>query len=204
MDHAWDLGIGSSLLRFQESTMCRICLLFNCRLFSVGCMHFPHVQYTIPISQYWRDLVELEDFGIAHLSNQILWFLTEMVDLLRLLKVFQQHIPLWVIFKLFNWSSDCFFFDLFPPVQQWTVECLGFENQHDYCHKSPCAFGFTQICDKYILLSVSSSAQVLREVTWVNGTLCSRVFHQFSCIPLFLQKNAGCVLESVIACDRVW
>ena len=26
--------------------------LLNCRLFSVGCMHFPHVQYTIPISQY--------------------------------------------------------------------------------------------------------------------------------------------------------
>ena len=26
--------------------------LLNCRLFSVGCMHFPRVQYTITISQY--------------------------------------------------------------------------------------------------------------------------------------------------------
>ena len=53
--------------------------LLNCRFFSVGCMHFPHVQYTILISQYAaksgtlsfrRSLVELEDFGVTHLSNQ--------------------------------------------------------------------------------------------------------------------------------------
>ena len=29
-----------------------------------------------------------------------------MVDLLRLFKVFQQHIPVWVIFKLFDQSRD--------------------------------------------------------------------------------------------------
>ena len=67
------------------------------------------IQSAIQTLSLRRGLVELEDCGIAHLSNQILRFLTEMVDLLRFLKVCQQKIPVWVIFKFFNWSSNCFF-----------------------------------------------------------------------------------------------
>ena len=52
MDHAQDLGIGSSLLRIQESKIFSNLSLLNCRHFSVGCTHFPHVQFSIPISQY--------------------------------------------------------------------------------------------------------------------------------------------------------
>ena len=69
------------------------------------------MQFTITnfpiLSAIWtlslrRRLVELEDFGIAHLSNGILGFLTEVVDLLRFLKVLQQHVPVWVTFELLN------------------------------------------------------------------------------------------------------
>ena len=57
-----------------------ICLCWIVDSFSVGCKHFPHVQYTMPISPIqgaiWtlslrRSLVELEDLGIAHFSSQI-------------------------------------------------------------------------------------------------------------------------------------
>ena len=70
-----------------------------------------------------RGLVELEDFGIAHLSNQNFWFLSEMVDLKSLSATFSclgdfQIVQLIVLL---------FLCALFPPVQQWNVECLGFE-----------------------------------------------------------------------------
>ena len=73
--------------------------------------HVSHVQYTIPIPQYeatiWtlslrRSLVEFEDFVIAHFKNQILRFLTEVVDLLGFLVVIEQHVPVWVTFELLN------------------------------------------------------------------------------------------------------
>ena len=63
-----------------RDTMSNLSLL-NCRLLSVGCTNLPHVQYTISIFPIQgairtlslrRGLVELEDFGIAHLNKQIL------------------------------------------------------------------------------------------------------------------------------------
>ena len=105
--------------------------LLTCRMFSVGCMHFsacvvydtnfPTQGAIWTLSLRERGLVELDDFGVAHIGDQVLRLFTEMVDLFRCLKVFQEHIPAWVIFKLFN------------------MELQGVENQHDYCHKSPCA-----------------------------------------------------------------
>ena len=68
-----------------------------------------------------RSLVELGDFVVAHFSNQILWFLTEVVDILRFLVVLQQHVPVWVIFELLNQMVELALFRFVSTCS--TAEC---------------------------------------------------------------------------------
>ena len=103
--------------RTHESTIRQINFLLMCRFCSVGCMHSPRVQYTIPISQYkaqsghclfkevsWSSKISVLPISVIKFFDSF----TEMVDLLCLFKVFQQHIPVWVIFKLFDQSLNRF------------------------------------------------------------------------------------------------
>ena len=51
-DNAWDPGEWFFFITYPGNDNMSNLSLLNCRLFSEGCMHFPHVQYTIPVSQY--------------------------------------------------------------------------------------------------------------------------------------------------------
>ena len=137
--------------------------LFNCRLFSVGCMHFPHVQKTIPISQHkvqsGHCLFEEISWN-SHLSNQILWFLTEMVHLLRILSLSATYSCLGD-FQIVQLIVSLFLCDSSPPVQQgmwnawdskiYTTTATGLPVLMIFVLT---IIGFSQIRDKYILLSV--------------------------------------------------
>ena len=95
---SWERQYVKSVLVELSTLFRRLHAFSACAVYDTS---FP-IQGAIWTLSLWRGLVELEDFGMSHLSNQILWFLTEVVDLLRQLKVFQQHIPVLVIFNLFN------------------------------------------------------------------------------------------------------
>ena len=44
----------------------------------------------------------LEDFVVTHFRNQIIGLSTEVVDLLRIRRVLEQHVPVWVTLELLN------------------------------------------------------------------------------------------------------
>ena len=95
-------------------------------------------------------------------------------------------------------TRSTFLFDLFQLVQQRNVECQDFENQHNgHCHRSPCADELHSHVHRIFSIlkhvhpseRVATSAQVLREVTWVTCLLCSKVLPLFSCKPLYRCKS---------------
>ena len=117
------------------------------RLFSVGCKHFPHVQYTIPNSKYeaqsghclfeeisWNSKISvLPTSVIKYFDSRLTWLISS--DFLQSIgNIFQ-----FGDFRIVRLIVAIFLFDSFPPFQQWSAECQEFESLHDYCYKSPVA-----------------------------------------------------------------
>ena len=120
-----------------------------------------------------RSLEDFDDLSIAHFSNRILWI------------------------SLFGWLSNCSISSLtvsFRFVSTWsTVEC-GMRGIRKSTRLLPqvslylwTSFSRSSEFLESVIVHPSErflrSARVLREVTWVTDTLCSRVLHQSSCIP---------------------
>ena len=118
-------------------------------------------------------------------------------------------------FRIAQLIVELFLFDLFQLVSLRNVECQWFENLHnDHCHRSPCAGELHSHGHRIFSIRehvhtserVASSAQLLREVTWVTCIFCSEVLTLNSCKPLYRYKSlAVCLKESLhaIEFDRI-
>ena len=126
-----------------------------------------------------------------------------MVDLLRFLKVLQQHVLVWVTFALLN-SLWNFFFSICVNlfVQQGNVGCQGIENQHSgHCHRSPCADELHSRGHRIVSILEhvhpserdASSARVSREVTLVTCISCSE--ERVSCMRSSLVESQSLALS---------
>ena len=89
--------------------------LFSCLFLSVGCMHLPHVQYTMPASKYKaqsghlylrRGLVMFEDVRIAHIGDQLLRLFTERIELFSSVQILCWRVPVRVILELLTQFFD--------------------------------------------------------------------------------------------------
>ena len=168
--------------------------------------NFP-IHSAIGALSFRRSLAELEDFGIARVSDQILWFFIEMVDLLRLFKVFQQHILVWLIFKLFDSSSNCFFAICVHLLNSGVWDAWDSKISTTTATGLPVLMLFA--LDFLESVTGSSSRLCCGFGTSVTrGNLGDWYTLHYNCSTVFMQTTfsvhiAGSVLETVFACDRV-
>ena len=186
----------------EVSTLSRRLQAFSA--FAVYDTNFP-MHSAIRALSFRRRLAELEDFGIAHVSDQILWFFTEMVDLLS--KSFSNTF-------LFGWFPNCLINRLTVSLR-FASTCSTVECGMPGIRKSARLMLHVSLCSCFFALdfleSVTGGSSRLccgfgASVT--RGNLGDWFTLHYNCSPDFMHTTfsvhiAGSVLERVIACDRV-
>ena len=205
IDHAWDLGIGFSLLRIQESTMIQICLCSTVDLFPMAASIFRmcSIRYQFPNFRRNLDIVSSKKSRRTRRFRccPFQWSTPLILDWSGWSRISCSPSAICSCLGDFRTAQlivELFLFDLLQLVQQRNVECQGSENQHNgHCHRSPCADElhshdrriFSILKQVHPSKRVASSAHVLLEVTWETCMFCTKVLPLFSCKPLYRYKS---------------
>ena len=168
--------------------------------------HLPHEHQTMPASQkklqsniaVWRCFAKLEDLCRIHVSDEILRFLAELIDLLRLLEVLKEGFFVRVVLELLDQLFDFVFtmcILLFNCKKRYTRNSLihgvapGFPGQFSSAWlvtRCSCVLILLILLANFASSILIIQPAVLSESSVPFGT----ALPLSSCIPLYLCKHS--------------